>query len=416
MTDAEVVKIEDKTKPVFMLKSFKYRLYPTKDQKPLLEGILNLCCWLYNTSLHQKIYAYKHCGKFVSYHDQSGELEALVEEIPEFKAVYSQTRQDVLRRNKKAFDAFFKRLKTGKGKSGFPRFKSGKRYDSFSYPQSGFKLDEDSKRVYLSKVGSLKVKLHRPTQGRIKTCIVKREVDKWFVIFSCEIECKPKVDVKTLTTDDVVGIDVGITTFAALSDDIMVESHKYYKQSQKKLRVAQRSLSRKKKGSKRRRKQVNKVAKLYGKVKRQREYYQHKVSSKIIKDYKVVGAEALKIQNMLQNHKLAKSISDMAWGGFFNKLAYKAAEAGRLIVFVNPNGTSQRCSRCGAVVKKDLSVRWHECPNCGLSVDRDINSAYEIKRLVLIELKIAVSGDGSAPVDANVAAVSASVVPEAPLL
>ena len=360
-----------------MRRSYKYKLYPTKAQKIRLENVLGLCCNLYNCALEERVRVYRTHGKSLSYYDQANELPLCVEYNPELEDVPSQTRQDVLKRLDKSYKAFFRRLKEMGGKAGFPRFRGRHRYDSFTYPQTGFSLREDS-RVYLSKIGSVKVKLHRPIEGKIKTCTVKREVDQWFVVFSCDIE---DVTPQELDWSNDVGIDMGLTTFAVTSDREYISNPKFLKQGKKKLAKHQQSLARKKRGSKRGKKQRVLIAKTHRKVSRQREDYQHKESKKLVNRYNVFYMEDLSIRNMVRDRKYSYGISDAGWGQFIGMVVYKAEEAGKRIVFVDPRGTTQRCSQCQTVVPKGIQDRWHCCPHCGFQADRDLNSALEIKRL-----------------------------------
>jgi putative transposase len=332
---------------------------------------------LYNCALEERIRAYEK-GVSLNYNDQANELPLLLEELPEYNEVFSQTRQDVLRRLEKAYQAFFRRVKLIGEKAGFPRFRGRHRYDSFTYPQKGFQLRDDG-RVYLSPIGKVKVKLHRPIVGKIKTCSVKREVDQWFVVFSCDIP--ESLIVKETDWSNDVGIDVGLTTFAVTSDEEYIANPKYFKHSQDKLAKAQRSLTTKKRGSKRRKKQRALVAKCHRKVKRQRDDFQHKTARRLVDKYDVIYMEKLVIKNMVRNKLYSKGISDVAWGQFANFVGYKAEEAGKRLIFVDPRGTTQRCSQCGTVVKKEIQDRWHCCPNCGFQADRDFNASLEIKRL-----------------------------------
>ena len=358
-----------------MIRSFKYRLYPTKAQKARLGNTLALCCDLYNAGLEQRISVFRANHVSLNYRNQAGELPCVVEEIPDFNQVYSQTRQDVLRRGDKSFKGFFRRLKT-REKPGYPRFRGKRRYDSFTYPQNGFGIKDG--RLYLAKLGSFRIKLHRPITGTVKTCAVKREVDQWFAVFSCEIPDTIKLKINEFND---VGIDVGIEHFLVSSDGEFIANAFPLKKSRKRLRRAQKSLCRKMKGSNRRKKQRILVAKLHRKIRRQREDFLHKVSRMLVDKYDVFYLEDLRINNMLKNHRLAFHIQDASWGSFINFLSYKAEEAGKEVVFVDPRGTSQRCSQCGNIVKKDLSQRLHLCPFCGFQAQRDFNSALEIKRL-----------------------------------
>lgn len=356
-----------------MRKAFKYRLYPTKEQAAQLQRTLDLCCWLYNAALEQRRTVYQTHKKPLSKNSQMAELPALKDQCPEFNEVYSQVLQDVLKRLDRAFENFFRRVKDKDGKAGYPRFKGKDRYDSFTYPQRGFQLKD--KFLSLSKIGDLKIKLHRPIEGKIKTCTIKREVDQWFAIFTCELPDPEPIEPRT-----AVGIDVGIESFAITSEGEAIENPRHLQKSLKKLRRLQRALARKKKGSKNRRKARRQVAKQHRKVKRQRLDFQHKVAHQLVNRYDLIAVENLNVAGMVKNHCLAQSISDAAWSGFVNLLTCKAAEAGKSVVRVPAPHTSQVCSRCGSFVVKDLQQRWHECA-CGLSLHRDHNAALNILRL-----------------------------------
>ena len=352
-----------------VLKTFKYRLYPTKAQIAIIETTLWLCRFLYNSLLEHRITCYRS-GKSVSKVDQLNELPKIKAEFPEYKEVYSQVLQDVGIRLDKAYQNFFRRVKLGE-KPGFPRFKNRTQYDSFCYPQSGFKLDKD--KLILSKLGKIKVKLHRPVEGTIKTCSVVRKNDKYYVCFSCEVE------VQILpATGNVVGIDVGVADFVITSDGEFFPKQDSYRKAEKRLKYLQRMVSRRTKGSNRRRKAVKLLAKQHEKVANQRKDIAHKVSTKLVAQYDLIAHENLQVKNMVKNHHLAKSISDAGWSMLFQFLGYKAESAGRQIVPVPPHHTSQICSCCGALVPKKISQRWHNCQHCGLSIQRDVNAAINI--------------------------------------
>ena len=359
------------------MKTYKYRLYPTKQQSEKLASTLESCRVLYNCALEQRKTAYKQFGISVNYNSQSDELKEIKKYFSEYKQVYSQVLQNVLIRLNKAFKNFFNRLRKGE-KPGYPRFKGKGWYNSFTYPQSGFSLSDNKKgyqRLKLSKIGNIKIKLHRCIKGTIKTCTIKKEVDKWYICFACKVktEILPK-------TGKAVGIDVGLEKFATLSDNTIVENPRYLRKSEAKLKREQRKLSRKTKGSNSRKEQRTRVAKIHRKVKNQRNDFLHKESCKLVRKYDVIVFEDLRIQNMLKNHKLAKSISDASWSKFIEYTSCKAESAGKQVILVNPQNTSQICSDCGNTVKKSLSVRTHRC-SCGLVLDRDINAAINILRL-----------------------------------
>ena len=355
-----------------MLKAFKYRVYPSKEQIMALDQTLSLCQNLYNSALEHRIYLYKHGEIKVNYYDQANELKAIKLDLPEYKTVHSQVLQDVLKRLDKAYQAFFRRLKQG-DTAGFPRFQSYKRYNSFTYAQSGFGLSGN--HLKLSKVGNIKVKLHRPIEGVMKTCTVIRKNGKYYVCFTCEVEAQ----VIPLTYQDV-GIDMGIKEFCITSDGELKPNPKHYRATEAKLKEQQRSVSRKKKGSNRRKKALEILANTHEHICNQRKDNAFKVAHDLLDKYDTICREDLPIKNMVKNHKLAKSISDAGWGIFFNLLEAKAKQTlGKRVVAVDPRYTSQECSGCGLIVKKTLGDRIHKC-GCGLALDRDINAAINILR------------------------------------
>ena len=280
--------------------------------------------------------------------------------------------QDVLRRLDKTFKAFFLRCQRGQ-RPGFPRFRSKNRYDSFTYPQAGFQLNG---RLFLSKIGDLKIKLHRPIKGEIKTLAIKRENGLWYACFSCVVEPEP-----LSPNGKAVGIDVGLNSFAVLSDGTEIDNPGYFRKMQKRLRRAQRRVARRRKFSKRWKKVVRIVAKIHRKVFHQRNDFQHKLSREIVNNYGVIAVEDLNVRG-LSRGLLAKSVHDAGWAAFFSKLAYKAESAGRQFLPVDARGTSQRCP-CGEPNSKPLSNREHVCVKCGLATTRDHASAMEILRLGL---------------------------------
>ena len=260
---------------------------------------------------------------------------------------------------------------------GYPRFHGRDRYSSFTYPQVGNGATLDNGFMVLSKIGRIAVRWSRPIEGCPKTVTISREADGWYVSFSCD-----DVPVQPLpVTGQETGIDLGIEAFATLSDGTRIFSPGWYRKAERALKTAQRRVSRRKRGSNRRRKAVNLLAKAHQKVKRQRRGFHHKTALALVREHDTIYHEDLQPTNMMKNHHLAKSITDAGWGAFLIILAYKAAYAGRRIVAVNPAFTSQMCSGCGVLVSKGLSVRWHSCPDCGTSLHRDHNAARNIERL-----------------------------------
>lgn len=359
-----------------MRKACKYRLYPTREQAESLDGQLAEACRLYNAGLGERRDAWRMRRKSLNYYDQANQLKAIRAAGDLSLANYSAA-QDVLRRVDKTFQAFFRRVKAGK-KAGFPRFKARRRFDSYTFPSygDGCKLRDDGK-LYIQGVGGLKLKLHRPVAGQIKTLTLKRQVGRWYACFSVEVATpEPLPDTGKLT-----GIDVGLKSFAVLSDGSVIHNPRYYRKAQATLRRAQRKVARRKKGSNRRRKAVRVLQQVHQHVKNQRSDFQHRVSRQIVNTYDLIAVEDLNIKGLAAG-MLARSVHDAGWASFLAKLAYKVEETGRQMVKVSPNGTSQTCP-CGTAVPKTLSQRWHSCPACGMSVSRDHASALKILRLGL---------------------------------
>lgn len=357
-----------------MRKAYKYRLYPTESQQQSLDAQLGEACRLYNAALQERRDAYKRGGVSLNYYDQANQLKDIRQAGDSGLANFSAS-QDILRRVDKTFKAFFGRCKAGKN-AGYPRFKSRRRFDSYTFPSYGDGCRLHETRLYVQGVGHVKVKLHRPVDGSIKTVTVKRECGKWYVCFSVEVTAEALPDCAACT-----GLDVGLTAFATLADGTEIDNPRYYKRAQTRLRIAQRRVARRKRGGRNRRKAVLFLQKAHAHVKNQRADFHHKAARTLVNTYGVIAVEDLNIKG-LASGMLAKSVNDAGWSGFLLKLAYKAAEAGRTLIHVDPRGTSQTCL-CGAAVQKTLSQRWHQCPNCGLSVARDHVSAQLILGLGL---------------------------------
>lgn len=358
-----------------MRRSYQYRVKITQATEEASNRWLSLCCTLYNTALEQRIDAYVRCGVSVTAAGQMKELPALKAAFPEYGTVGSQVLQDVIQRLDRAYQGFFRRIKTG-DKAGFPRFRSRSRYDSFTLKQSGWRLE--GRYLYVSGLGRFKMFLSRPVVGDIKTVTVRRTATgKWFVSFSCDHV--PERDFPV--ADAAVGIDVGIKCFCVDSDNHSIANPRFLEQGTKLIRRRQRSLARKKRGSRNRGDARQLVAKAHETIQGQRQDFAHKAANHYIANYQEIYIEDLGIRKMVQNRRLSRSISDAAWGMFFDFLTYKAEEAGRHVVKVNPRNTSQLCSRCGTLVPKTLSVRIHHCPSCGAILDRDYNASLNIKAL-----------------------------------
>jgi putative transposase len=357
-----------------MRRTFQYQIKVSKQSETICIRWFEQCRILYNLALEQRITIYKQSRKSISCYDQLNQLPELKDTFPEFSQVGSQCLQDVIERLDKAFKAFFQRTKIGK--AGFPRFKSSDRYNSFTLKQAGWKLE--GRYLHLAKIGRLKLHLSRPIEGKIKTITIRRTATgKWFACFSCD-EVPTRIFSETIKE---IGLDVGIKSFLVDSEGRKVDNPLYLKKSLKVLKVQQRKLCRSIKGSQGRKDARLQVAKTYEKISNQRKDFLHKVANYYIQNNQKIFIEDLKINNMVRNRHLARSIADSSWGTFFSLLNEKAESAGRQVIKVNPNGTSQRCSECGERVQKSLAIRIHCCPFCGCVLDRDHNAAINIQKL-----------------------------------
>ena len=365
-----------------MRKSFQFRIYPTKNQEVKLISTLNTCRHLYNDALAERKdqanfnklisdWQLFPWGKpeWINYYDQDKNICRSKNEFQ--KQAYAHTLQNVLKRVERSFKNFYRG-------AGYPRFQGRNRYDSFTYPDAydhGYKITEDGK-LKLSKIGEIRIFQHREIEGLIKTCTIKRDGDHWHVLFSVVMDPEPPLE----PTGQSIGIDVGLKSLITLSNGEQIEPPQYLRQSEEKLIKAQRSLTRKKKGSSNRNKQRIKVARIHRKIRNQRKDFTHKLSKTLIDTYDTIVFEKLQIQNMVKNHHLAKSIMDAGWGQLVDFTKYKAEYAGRLVKQVNPRKTSMECCVCGNIQQMPLSQRIYNCPECGNVMDRDHNAAINIKR------------------------------------
>jgi putative transposase len=414
------------------IKSYKYRIYANKTTTDNLYRVLNLCRELYNAGLQERRDAYesrvkRHPNYYdeptrkqltrehaISVYEQKRDLVEIKEVLrPEYRDIASHVLQNVLFRLEKAYQSFFRRVKNGE-KPGYPRFQGRHRYTSFMYPDgAGWKLDAvtrpaDKKgmvrvNLHLTKIGTVKLHLHRDMAGMIKSLTIKREGEQWYACFTCEIG-KPEA---LEAAHEDVGVDLGVTHFAALSTEEFIENPRYYRRAEKRLKQLQEAVSRKKRGSHRKKKAMQAVAEAHRKIRNQRADFLHKESRKLVNRFQIMVFEDLRTANLVKRPQpnqdeetgqylpngavakagLHKSISDAGWSQFVQYCIYKAAWAGRTFVQVDPKYTSQRCSGCGALVEKTLKDRWHSCA-CGTELDRDTNSAKLILNLVYQQLLV----------------------------
>ena len=362
-----------------MIKTYQYRIYPTFKQAKILLVWLEALRNLYNQGLSWRKDVYNKTGEFVSWVTQANTLPELRQTSSTFNMMHIDVLQDVLRCLDKAYQAFFRRVKTGE-EPGFPRFKGEGRYRSMTFSHLSKKLIRNIRKrmaqIVVPKIGHVAIHYHCPLpDGKIKVLTLQRKASGWYANIAVEIPDVLAVEVKT-----TIGIDVGIESFLTTSEGDKIHNPQYFRESEKRLTKAQRILSRREKGSTCYKEQREHVAKIHEHITNQRRDFHSKTAHYLFAQCEEVAVEDLKIGNMVKNHHLAKSISDAAWGNFRLILQSKAANAGKQLTKVDPKYTSQRCSGCDTIVAKSLSVRVHDCPDCGFVLDRDHNAAINIKK------------------------------------
>lgn len=382
-----------------MRRSYKFLVRPTSKQVAALEACLEDTRELYNAALEERREAW-HKGKRVTFYGQDAQLKEIRADDRYGRWAFHCERA-AIKRLDRAFQAFFRRVKAGQ-KPGYPRFKGRGRWDSIEWLENGRGCRWDSAPhrtvtcVHFKGIGHVRVHQHRTVQGRVKTITAKREAGRWYVILSCD-----DVPAELLPlADSAVGIDMGTVHFATTSDGKHVPNPRYLAASADRLAVAQRGLSRKKRGGNRRKKAAQKVANLYGKVRRQRLDHAHKTALTLVRDHDLIACEALQIADMTRRPKpratedgsfkpngaaakagLNKSINDAGWGIFLSILCGKAESAGRTVIAVNPRHTSQTCAQCGHVAAGNrVSQAKFRCLGCGHEANADVNAAVNILR------------------------------------
>lgn len=386
-----------------MRAAFKFRLYPTSGQSARLAACLDDHRFLYNAALQERRDAYRHPSKTsISYGAQSAQLKDIRKADLDGQGRWSfSSQQATLRRLNLAFAAFFKRAKAGKGRaSGFPRFKGSGWFDTITWPKDGDGARWNSQphdrhtRVYLQGIGHVKVRAHRAVQGHVKTISIKREGIgarvKWFVVLSCD-----DVPARDLpVTGAIVGIDMGIASFATTSDGLHVPNPRFLATSADELAAAQQGLARKKRGSKNRYRARVKVAAIHARTRRQRTDFHHKTALSLIRDHDLIVVEDLRVANMTksaagtiaapgtnvaQKAGLNRSILDAGWSAFLTILTAKAESAGRTVIAVNPANTSRTCPQCGRTDAANRpSQATFACVTCGHTGHADVIAATNI--------------------------------------
>lgn len=358
--------------------SYKFRIYPTRAQQEQIQRTFGCARFVYNHYLAKRQEAYKTDGSTLNYNACSADMTALKKEIAWLKDVDATALQSSIRDLDTAYQNFFRRVKQG-GTPGYPHFKSKRNhYRSYKSKCVGTNIKISEHALQLPKLGYVECRVSKQVRGRILSATVSQSPSgKYFVSLCCtevEIERLPQ-------TGSVIGIDLGIKDFCITSDGDKFGNPKHYTRSQKKLAKLQRELSRKPNGSHNREKARIKVARIHEHIAAQRTDMLHKLSTQLIRENDIICLEDLQVKNMVRNRKLAKSISDASWSEFTLQLAYKAGWYGRTIAKVDKFfPSSQLCSFCGEQWSgtKDLSVREWECPQCGITHDRDVNAATNI--------------------------------------
>jgi putative transposase len=377
-------------------RTFRYRLHPTKLQIQALNLQRNYQCELYNAALQERIGAWKWERRSVSYFDQCRTLTGLRECRPEVVASSIALCRGTLKRLDRAYGAFFRRVELGE-EPGFPRFRSENRFDALQWEDTpGWTLKTQHRRLYIMGIGEIKANYHRPFAGQPKAITVKREGIKWWLSVRC-------VNVPALPLERTccqIGIDLGVVNLIATSDGELIKGKHFGGKAQKHLSQAQRELSAKQRGSKRRQLQVNEVVRLHAKIKNQRRNAAHQLSRHLVNDYDLIAFEDLKIRNMVRAPRarpdpnqlgaylpngastkagLNVSINDAGWGLLLRLLTYKAESAGRSVVRVNPCHTSQTCAECRHVdARNRVNQEKFRCLSCGHRDFADINAARNI--------------------------------------
>ena len=373
--------------------SYQYKIKPNREQAEKIDKTLEMLRCQYNYLLAQRFDWYEmnrcpidgcplicHLPELKEqplYYNQKASLVQLKVDRPWYKEIHSQVLQEVPKRVELAFDRWLKGDVNGK-KSGRPRFKGKGQYKTFTYAQFKQRNFVNNK-ITLSKIGDVKVIVHRPIPDglKIKTASVTKKADGYYVSLSLEDSTVPTIK-PDFNPESITGIDMGLKEFLTTADGETVAIPQHYRKAQKRLRVIQKRVSRRKKGSNRRQKAVKKLGRQHKKVADKRKDFHFKTANNLLKKYDVIAHEDLNIKGISRS-RLSKSVHDAGWGNFLSILTNKAGNAGLLVIPVNPKNTSQDCSNCGAKVPKKLHERWHNCPHCGCSLDRDHNAAINIK-------------------------------------
>lgn len=392
-----------------MLKTYKYRLYPTKAQISKLENTFSICRTLYNNALEHRITEYKRTHRIVNYYEQSASLPDIKKDYPWYKSVNAVVLQNVLKRVDTSYQNFFRRMKDSKVKStekGFPKFKKRGQWNSILYSDKN-KIKYPTEKLTIPSIGEVRIILHRPIDGIIKNMSIIKEANNWYVSFSVELSSNtlPELNVDT---GKAIGIDVGLIDYYYDSKGNSKKAPRLLRLAEKNLKRLQRKLSECKKRSKEFYKTLKALQTAHSKVKYKRLDFLYKTAYELFTNNDLIIREDLQLKNLIKRPKpklaedgkkflannasskagLNKSFSDVSFGKFFIILDQVATKLGKLVIKINPAYTSQDCSDCGNRIKKALSTRTHICNECGLVLNRDHNASLNILRLGLQSLGI----------------------------
>jgi putative transposase len=356
-------------------KAYKFRIYPDAKRQSEIDERLILAQQFYNKILEKSIASYRNGKTKVSMAQFNRFVKEIIQEDKRYLKLYSQTKCEIEYRLLKAYQNFFRRVREGNRKAGFPRFRSRDRYKSITYPQDNGSFSIRKDRLRVSRIGTMRIELHRKIEGTIKTLAIKREGRDYYAVFTTINDIKvPEVE-----DTNPVGIDLGLDSFIAISDGTKIQKPKFMQQKRKKIAKWQKIVARRNKGSKRRDNAKQRLQRAYTEATNQSDDYLHKLSDNLVNSgYTSFAAEDLHIQNMVKNHNLAQSIHNASWNRFIQMLSYKAESAGMKVIKVDARNTSKECSDCGNIMDMPLSIREYNCNRCGLQLDRDINASINI--------------------------------------
>ena len=362
-----------------LARAYKFRIYPDFTRQEEIDERLVLAQQFYNKILEKSIASYRNGKTKVSMAQFNRFVKEIIQEDKKYLKLYSQTRCEIEFRLLKAYQNFFRRIKEGNKKAGFPRFRSRDRYKSITYPQDNGSFSISKDRLRVSRIGTMRIELHRKIDGTIKTLVIKRVRRNYYAVFTTINDIK----VPDVENTNPVGIDLGLDSFIAISDGTKMEKPKFMQQKRKKIARWQRIVARRKKGSNRREMAKEMLSKKWEHTTNQSDDFAHKLSNKLVNSrYTSFAVEDLHIQNMVRNHRLAQSIHNASWNRFINMLSYKAESAGMKVIKVDPRDTTQECSNCHYIKKETMRLtledRIYHCNICGLTLDRDINASINI--------------------------------------